>query len=137
MLYLRNPGGKFEVVEGLGIEDAHESGRGVSVNDLDGDGMLDLVYANHEGPNRVFLQRSVSGRVEFASALKGQAMAETSNTRAVIAADFDNDGWVEVFFNNVNGPNRMFTSRNGKEWEELKLGPAAENKMLGTTLLLL
>ena len=53
--------------------------------------------------------------------VEGKKFEFVTKTGPCVAADFDNDGWVEVFFNNINGPNRMFTSRNGKEWEELKL----------------
>lgn len=35
-------------------------------------------------------------------------MAEPSTIRTVIAADFDNDGYEELFFNNIASSNRLF-----------------------------
>jgi hypothetical protein len=35
-------------------------------------------------------------------------MARPSAIRTVIAADFDNDGYEELFFNNIAEPNRLF-----------------------------
>ena len=66
---------------------------------------------------------------------------EPSPIRTVIAADFDNDGVVEVFFNNIayhgSAPNRMFKIRptsdsNVAIEEETELGDAAEVNGYGT-----
>lgn len=35
-------------------------------------------------------------------------MAQPSAIRTVIAADFDNDGYEELFFNNIGDTNRLF-----------------------------
>ena len=35
-------------------------------------------------------------------------MARPSAIRTVIAADFDNDGYEELFFNNIGDTNRLF-----------------------------
>jgi hypothetical protein len=35
-------------------------------------------------------------------------MARPSAIRTVIAADFDNDGYEELFFNNIGDVNRLF-----------------------------
>jgi hypothetical protein len=49
----------------------------------------------------------------------------------VIAADFDNDGNPEIFFNHFGSANRLFGRRNG-EWVELDIGDAREADGLGT-----
>ncbi len=38
----------------------------------------------------------------------GGAKAHPSAIRTVIAADFDNDGYEELFFNNIGDSNRLF-----------------------------
>jgi hypothetical protein len=58
-------------------------------------------------------------------------MATSSRIRTVIAADFDNDGNPELFFNNFGEPNRLFGRRNG-QWIELDIGDAREADGLGT-----
>ncbi|HEY9647251.1 MAG TPA: CRTAC1 family protein, partial [Chroococcidiopsis sp.] len=45
--------------------------------------------------------------------------------------DFDNDGYEEIFFNNIGQPNRLFGWRDGR-WTELDIGDALEPTGLGT-----
>jgi ASPIC and UnbV/FG-GAP-like repeat len=59
------------------------------------------------------------------------AMTIPSRIRTVIAADFDNDGYDELFFNNIGQPNRLFGYRSGK-WISLDTGDALEPSGLGT-----
>jgi hypothetical protein len=58
-------------------------------------------------------------------------MAVPSTARTVIVADFDNDGYEEIFFNNIGQPNRLFARRGG-EWRAEELGDALEPYGLGT-----
>src|SRR3546814_19666682 len=57
--------------------------------------------------------------------------ARPSRVRTVIAADFDNDGREEIFFNNIGQPNRLFGWRVGA-WRRIDIGAAAEPRGLGT-----
>lgn len=118
-----------------GVEDQYQHGRGVALADFNGDGKTDIVYGNWNGPHRLFLQRSDSSfqvREEWQNWQKQKVLikcilrevqfslqniatgsfAEASPIRTVIAADFDNDKELEVFFNNIayrgNAPNRLF-----------------------------
>lgn len=54
-----------------------------------------------------------------------------SPIRTVIAADFDNDGYEELFFNNIGEPNRLFARRD-RTWKSLDTGDAWEPDGLGT-----
>lgn len=125
----RNLGdGTFEEIAGeRGIADSRSAGRGVAVLDADGDGLLDLLVGNWEGAQRLFLQRSGGG---FVDAADGD-LSLPGRVRNVIAADFDNDGYEELFFNIHGEPNRLFGWRH-ERWVELELGDAAEPKGLGT-----
>jgi len=133
---LRNMGtGRFEeVAQHLGLADPYEHGRGVTVVDL-GDS-FGLVYGNWEGPHRLFRFAPARGQyLEIAPA----AMRQPSRVRTVIAADFDNDGYEEIFFNNIAQPNRLFGWRQGQaaskekeSWYTLDPGDALEPEGLGT-----
>ena len=57
---------------------------------------------------------------------------EPSLVRTVISADFDNDGYDEIFFNNLGQPNRMFRVRDGGVIEPVPLSAALEANGLGT-----
>lgn len=124
----RNRGdGTFEeMAEYAGISDPIESVRGVAVLDNDR-GLFDIVYGNWEGFHRFYRQVQ---RGRFINRTP-TAMAAPSRVRTVIAADFDNDGYQEIFFNNIGQSNRLFGYRNGK-WVSLDVGEATEPFGLGT-----
>lgn len=125
----RNCGdGTYEEIAGaVGLSDADENGRGIAVLDVNQDGLFDLVYGNWEGDHRLYIQTD-DGHFQDAAP---PGLSLPSRIRTVIAADFDNDGREELFFNNIGEPNRLFGLRHG-EWVELDIGDAAEPFGLGT-----
>jgi hypothetical protein len=70
-------------------------------------------------------------------------MAQPSAVRTVVVADFDNDGYEEIFFNNIctcphdmpsmcDEPNRLFTTTDGTTWTSVPVGSATERYGRGT-----
>jgi hypothetical protein len=100
----RNRGdGTFEeVAAALGLTDAGEHARGVAA--VDAGGEFALCWGNWEGPHRLMARRADGTWKDRATA----GLAFPSAVRTVIAADFDNDGNDELFFNNIGEPNRLF-----------------------------
>ncbi|XP_017291863.1 cartilage acidic protein 1a [Kryptolebias marmoratus] len=136
-LFKNNGDGTFvNEARQAGVEDQFHHGRGVALADFNGDGKTDIVYGNWNGPHRLYLQTSDS---KFRNIASG-GFADPSPIRTVIAADFDNDKELEVFFNNIayrgNAPNRLFrVSRRANAdplIEELNVGDAAEPQGRGT-----
>ncbi|MDX2138926.1 MAG: CRTAC1 family protein [Chloroflexota bacterium] len=125
----RNAGdGTFdEIAIEMGLADPFENARGISVLDGNGDGLFDIVIGNWEGAHRLYYQQ-VNGPFRNAAP---REMAIPSRVRTVIAADFDNDGYEEIFFNNIGEPNRLFAQRDG-HWEAISPGEAMEPNGLGT-----
>ncbi|XP_062244600.1 cartilage acidic protein 1a isoform X2 [Platichthys flesus] len=119
-----------------GVEDTYQHGRGVTLTDFNGDGKTDIVYGNWNGPHRLYLQGTDS---TFRNVATG-GFATPSPIRTVIAADFDNDKELDVFFNNIayrgNAPNRLFRVARRTDAdpliEELNVGDAAEPQGRGT-----
>lgn len=100
----RGNGSFTECAKELGLADPEEHGRGVAAVDVDGDGNLDLCWGNWEGPHRLMARQENGPWKDRATA----GLAFPSAVRTVIAADFDNDGRDELFFNNIGESNRLF-----------------------------
>lgn len=127
-LFRNNGDGTFmDQADWLGLSDAFQNARGVSVLDANQDGLLDIVCGNWEGAHRLFVQ-GADGRFHDEAPPE---MARPSRVRTVIAADFDNDGYEEIFFNNIGEPNRLFGWRGGA-WTAINIGDAAEPNGFGT-----
>lgn len=122
----RGDGTFEEMATAIGLCDSYESGLGITPVDLDGDGRLDLAVTNWEGPNRLWV-RGTNGFRDVAP----PEFAKPGRARTLIAADFDNDGYVELFVNCHGEPNRLFGWRDGR-WRSLEIDDALEATGLGT-----
>ena len=131
-LFLRTADGTYlNRAEEFDVGDATEHARGVALADTDHDGLLELVVGNWNGPGRLYVRRSPGDPRSAWSDRASARFRESQRNRNVIAADFDNDGRVELFFNNIGEPNRLFRLREDGV-EELDPGAAAEPDGLGT-----
>lgn len=69
------------------------NGSGLGINDLNNDGLLDIVLANLDGPNSILWNE---GRLNFRKELvNGQ---NAGHARAVTIIDYDGDGWLDIAF---------------------------------------
>ncbi len=127
-LFVNNGDGTYtDHAAELGLCDASENGRGIAVFDADHNGKFDLCVGNWQGEHRLFLQTLLGGFMDAAP----PEMARPSSVRTVICADFDNDGYEEIFFNNIGERNRLFAWR-GNGWERVPIGDAEEAVEPGT-----
>ena len=55
-----------------------------------------------------------------------------SKIRTVISADFDNDGYDEIFLNNIGEPNKLFKIKENGKLKEIDLAINSEPNGLGT-----
>jgi len=133
-LFASDGSGSFTDVAGdAGLLDASQTGRGTALLDSNGDGLLDIVYGNWNGPHRLFLQEKDSNNCSSFVDKAPAAMVEPSPIRTVIVADFDNDGYEEIFWNNIPGANRLFRKLpSDSDWTQIKIGDALEENGYGT-----
>ena len=104
-LLFHNEGhGRFrDVSEESGISRFAGKGLGVAMNDYDQDHWPDIVVANDSYPEQLF-HNLRNGRFEQVGVAAGLAYDEDGNTFAgmgVDFADYDNDGWPDVFINSL------------------------------------
>jgi hypothetical protein len=94
-LLLRNSGGQFaDVAFQAGVADTSGSW-GVVWLDYDNDGWQDVFIANH-GTNRLY-RNTGQGTFDNVSDAAGVGGAAFGYHYSAAAADFDNDGWIDLF----------------------------------------
>jgi hypothetical protein len=85
-------------------------GLGLAANDLDGDGLPELYFANDHGPDALLYNQSTPGHLKF-SPVKGDREADVPKSKRVGAdsfkgmgidfADFDHNGLYDMFISNI------------------------------------
>ncbi|XP_052533429.1 cartilage acidic protein 1 isoform X3 [Tympanuchus pallidicinctus] len=139
LFHNRGDGTYQDVAAVVGLDDPYQHGRGVALADFNRDGRVDIVYGNWNGPHRLYLQAGAPGRIKFRD-IATPKFSMPSPVRTVIAADFDNDQELEVFFNNIayrgSSANRLFRlirrEHSDPIVEELNPGDALEPEGRGT-----
>jgi hypothetical protein len=105
-LYRNLGNGKFEdVTAKSGFAAAPGKGMGVSIADFNDDGWPDVFIANDTEPNSLFINRK-NGTFEEKGLELGVAYndnAQVGSSMGCDAKDFNNDGKVDIFYNNLMG----------------------------------
>ena len=98
--------GRFEDVTGKsGFGAAPGKGMGISIADFNGDGFPDVFIANDTEANSLFINKG-NGTFEDQALPLGVAYDDTAKAVSSMgsdAKDFDNDGRVDIFYNNLMG----------------------------------
>jgi hypothetical protein len=98
--------GKFEdVTEKSGLAKSPGKGMGISIADFNNDGWPDVFIANDTEPNSLFINQG-NGKFEEKGLELGVAYNDSARTGSSMgsdAKDYDNDGNVDIFYNNLMG----------------------------------
>jgi len=84
--------------------------------DIDNDGYLDLFVGNENKPAQLFHNRG-DGTFEDISHAAG--IDRIAFTKGVVAADYDNDGYVDFYVSNLNGDNFLYHNNHDKTFTEV------------------
>ena len=124
-VFFRNRGdGRFEErSEASGAIDRERYfGLGVVAGDLDGDGDADVYVGNDATPNLLFVNRG-DGRFDERGFASGLAVSGDGNEQAsmgVDAADYDNDGRLDVYSTHfANDYSTLYRNLGGMEFEDV------------------
>ena len=101
-LYQNVDGGFIDKAVEYGVDDTLQNGRGTALADIMYSGRLGIIIGNWNGYHRAYVPMQDSF-LDFAT----DEFREPSLVRTVISADFDNDGYDEIFFNNIGQPNHV------------------------------
>ena len=105
-LYRNQGNGAFQdVTEASGFGASRGKGMGIGVADVNGDGWEDIFIANDTEPNFLYLNQQ-NGRFREQGLATGVAHNDDGATVSAMGADlrdFDNDGWPDIFYNDLTG----------------------------------
>jgi len=105
-LYHNIGNGRFEdVTDSSGIGKELGKGMGIAIADFNGDGYMDVFVANDTVRNFLFVNRK-NGTFKESGFEWGVAYDENGNAHSSMGADakdYDNDGWPDLFYNNLKG----------------------------------
>ena len=93
--------------------------------DINNDGLLDLFLGNEAGGNQLFLNK---GDGTFENISHSAGIDKPGVTKAVVAADYDNDGYVDFYVTNYLGENRLYHNNHDNTFTDV----AAQAGVLGT-----
>jgi hypothetical protein len=98
--------GKFEDVTAVsGVGTVPGKGMGIAIADFNNDGWTDIFVANDTMPNLLFLNQA-NGKFKESGLRYGVAYNDSGTTvsaMGVDAKDYDNDGEIDIFYNNLMG----------------------------------
>ena len=104
-LFRNNGDGTFaDVSKESGIAGSSGKSFGAVATDVNNDGRMDLFVANDTKPNFLFINQG-SGRFEEVGLAAGVGFSASGKARSgmgVDAADYDNDGWQDLFVTNID-----------------------------------
>ena len=126
-LYYNSDGYFQDIAEDYKVDDQYKNGRGTTLTDILYRGRLDLVTSNWNGYHRAYVLEDNKFK-DIAT----PTYNIPTRIRTVISADFDNDGYDEIFMNNIGEPNKLFKIRENGFFEEIKIQNAYESNGLGT-----
>lgn len=146
-LLLNTPQGLVDKTAEAGIQDVLIRGAGVGIGDFDNDMDLDIYIVTSRSvvntPN-ILLENQGNGRFIPNSDAGGAAGAEFGMGHFVAVADYDSDGWLDLFVGNggrgvsssliaARGPYQLFHNEsrkkgNGNHWLLLELQGTTSNR---------
>jgi tetratricopeptide (TPR) repeat protein len=84
--------------------------------DIDNDGFLDLLVGNENGPSQLFRNK---GDGTFEDISHSAGVDKITFTKGVVAADYDNDGFADLYVSNLYGGNFLYHNNHDGTFTEV------------------
>jgi hypothetical protein len=84
--------------------------------DIDNDGLLDLFVGNENGPSQLFHNK---GDGTFEDISHSAGVDKIAFTKGVVAADYDNDGFMDFYVSNLYGGNFLYHNNHNLTFTEV------------------
>jgi hypothetical protein len=105
-LLRNNPDGTFtDVTKQAGIMDGTRSTHSVAWADFDNDGWVDLYIGHEISASQMWRNR---GDGTFENVTDRAGVGHVSFTKGVVAGDYDNDGWPDLYVSNIFADNILY-----------------------------
>ena len=116
-LLRNNCDGTFtDVTEASGLARPATSSQTAAWADIDNDGFLDLFVGNEDRPAQLFRNR---GDGTFEDIAEAAGVNRTAFTKGVAAADYDNDGFPDLYVSNLGGGNFLYHNNRNRTFTEV------------------
>ena len=102
----------------------YDHGSGLAVGDYDNDGREDIYFLNQLGPNALY-RNTGDGTFVDVTAQAGVALGDRISVAATFA-DYDNDGWADLFVTTTRGGNVLWHNRGDGTFEDVTAAARAE-----------
>ncbi len=126
-LFKNNDGTFEDLAFDYRVDDVIQNGRGTALSDILYRGRLDIISGNWQGYHRAYVLEENTFKD-----IGNRKFDKPSRIRTIISADFDNDGYDEVFMNNLAEPNKLFRIKENGNFEEIILEEGLEHDGYGT-----
>lgn len=84
--------------------------------DIDNDGFLDLFIGNEQGPSRLYHNK---GDGTFENIAQAAGVDNVAFSKGVVAADYDNDGFMDLYVSNLGGNNFLYHNNHDRTFTEV------------------
>jgi FG-GAP-like repeat/ASPIC and UnbV len=116
-LLRNNCNGTFtDVTTSSGLAEPATSTQAAVWADINNDGLLDLFVGNEDGPAQLFLN---NGDGTFKDISHSAGVDSVAFAKGVAAADYDGDGYVDLYLSNFNGFNLLFRNNHDQTFTEI------------------